>query len=109
MGKGKIVMVLVVLICIGGLGFYFYQSTQNQEKEKQMKEASEDYFNKYTRTIESSSAYVITLKELKQANENGENYKLDQLEKCDENKTKATVNIDLSDGTISKTEVKLNC
>ena len=110
MGKGKILIIVGLLIIFGTLGYYFIglQGENNNLSEK-MKTASQDYFKKYMRTIETASAYEVTLKELLDARSNGENYDLQGLEKCNKTKTHATITIDMNDGKIKKIKVKLNC
>ena len=110
MGKGKIFLIIVILIICGGLGYYFALiQGENNKLSKKIENASQDYFKKYMRTIETTSAYKVTLKQLNNANNNGDNYDLKGLEKCDKNKTYATITIDMSNGKIKKTEVKLSC
>lgn len=110
MGKGKILMMMGLLVIIGSLGYYFINNQeQNKKLVKKIEAASQEYFKKYVRTNETASAYEITLKELIDANNNGENYDLKGLENCDKNKTYATISINMSNGKVTKTEVKLKC
>lgn len=110
MGKGKVLLIIIILIVCGGLGYYFVVvQGANKELSKKMENASQDYFKKYMRTIETNSAYKVTLKELTEANQSGENYDLKGLENCNKEKTHSTITIDMSNGKITKTEVKLSC
>lgn len=109
MRKGKKLLIVGVLLIISSVVAYLFINSKTIELEKQMKQASEDYFKKYIRTIETTSAYDVTLKDLKQANKNGENYELKHLEKCNAIKTKTTITIDMLDGKISNIKVKLDC
>ena len=109
MGKGKILIIIGIILIVVGVGAYYFTNNQNNALKNQMKVAGEDYFEKYISTIETTSAYDITLKDLREANKKGENYKLDLLEKCNEDKTKTTITINMTDGKITITEVKLDC
>lgn len=110
-GKAKVIIILVILVILVGAlvaGYFWYQS-HNKSLEGTMTETAEDYFDKYMSVNTGASAYKVTLKMLKDANKNGENYELDNLADCDENKTVATVNIDYATGEVTETTVKLEC
>lgn len=108
----KVIIVLVILIILVGAGLFLkiYIDNQNQKLENTMTKYAADYYDKYTPSRSNSSAYKITLADLKRANqERGENYDLTQFDKCDENKTYATISIDYLDGKITETVIKLDC
>ena len=101
---GKILIVIIVLT-IGGY-FIFINLNSSNNLEDKIKKASSDYFEKYISTNETMSAYKVTLKELI---ESGENYDLNELNKCDKEKTYAVISIDYKTGSPKKVEVELKC
>jgi hypothetical protein len=107
----KNIWIVIIIVILAGLSYYFMQKKPvvNTKLENKITTASEDYFNKYISTNDSASTYTITLKMLKKANSNGENYDLKGLEKCDENKTLARVTVNYKNGKPKKTQVELKC
>ena len=110
-GKIKIIVILVILVILVGalVGGYLWYQNHNESLEETMAVTLEDYFDKYMSVNTGASAYKVTLKMLKEANKNGENYELDNLADCDEDKTVATVNIDYATGEVTETTIKLEC
>ena len=104
-----IIIVIIVAIAAGLGGFYYYDKQTNDDLKSVMVEPAKDYYDKYMSANAGSSAYVVTLGMLHEANQNGENYKLNELDKCDKEKTYATINIDYYNGEIKDVEVTLNC
>jgi len=89
-----IILVVFVMIALLGFGFYKWNEANNETLKEAMKEPAIDYFDKYMSVGTGASAYTVTLKNLKEANSNnGENYKLDVFDKCDDSKTEAIINI----------------
>lgn len=107
-----LVIILIILILIASLGFcvYRWNDSNNESLKEAMEEPALDYFDKYMSVGTGASAYTVTLKELKEANSNnGEDYKLDIFDKCDDEKTQATIKINYANGKVDNIEVKLNC
>lgn len=107
-----LLIILIILILIASLGFgvYMWNNSNNESLKEAMEEPALDYFDKYMSVGTGASAYTVTLKELKEANENnGENYKLDIFDKCDDEKTQAIIKINYANGKVDNIEVKLNC
>ena len=112
MKKKIIVLILLILIVIVAvIGFFYFKDTENQtnDLEKKVATASSDYFEKYVSANDSANSYKVTLKDLEEANQNGEEYDLKGLEKCDKTKTFANVTLDYQTGKAKKTQVELNC
>lgn len=111
--KGGLVVIIIILVLllatVGGYIWYSKTYINNDELQDAMKTAALDYYDKYTSANTGAAAYTITLEDLKNANENGENYNLDSLKDCDDKKTKVIINIDYYNGKVKDTEVKLNC
>ncbi len=106
-----IVLTLVILAAAGGTAYYYFKTEENKTKKLEAKidNASRDYFEKYISANDSANIYVVTLKDLEKANQNGENYDLKGLEKCNKTKTLANVTIDYKTGKAKKTQVELKC
>ena len=112
--KKKVVLIVILIIIVVGaaLAFLFLQNNEshNKELEDKMETASRDYFEKYVSANDSVNVYKVTLEDLETANkENGEEYDLKGLEKCDKTKTFANVTINYQDGTAKKAQVELKC
>ncbi len=111
--KGGLVVIIIILVLllatVGGYIWYSKTYINNDELQDVMTTAALDYYDKYTSANTGAAAYTITLEDLKNANENGENYNLDSLKDCDDKKTKVIINIDYYNGKVKDTEVKLNC
>lgn len=101
---GKL-LILLIIIAIGGY-FAFTSLNSSKKLEEKIKVASSDYFEKYVSTNETMSAYKVTLNELI---ESGEDYDLNELNKCDKEKTYAVMSIDYKTGSPKKVEVELKC
>ena len=74
-------------------------------KSGQFKNAALKYavkFNKYN-NIET---YVVSLKNLKTANDSGYSFNINKLDKCDED---STVTINYEDGKLKDYKIDLNC
>ena len=104
-----IILLIGVLLIIGSICFYIFNKGDDSKLKSKMEVASKDYFEKYVSLAESASAYNVTLNMLEEANNNGETYDLNGLEKCDKEKTYASVTIDYKTGKPKNVEVKLNC
>ncbi len=106
-----IVLTLVIIAASGGAIYYYTKTkeTQNNELENKIDTASRDYFEKYISANDSANTYMVTLEDLEKANQNGENYDLKGLEKCDKTKTFSNVTIDYQTGKAKKTQVELKC
>lgn len=111
--KKKIFVIIVLILIIGFAvaGFLYFEGTEKEtnELEKKMDTASRDYFEKYISANDSANSYKITLQDLEKANQNGEEYDLKGLEKCDKTNTFADVTIDYKTGKAKKTQVELKC
>ena len=109
--KGKIILVVIILVIIVVAvgGFILFDKANTQKMSKEMETPALDYFDKYMSANTGASAYKVTLAMLKKANKNGENYDLKALEKCSDESTTATINIDYSNGKVTGTTVKLDC
>ncbi len=109
--KGKIILVVIILVIIVVAvgGFILFDKANTQKMSKAMETPALDYFDKYMSANTGASAYKVTLAMLKKANKNGENYDLKALEKCSDESTTATINIDYSNGKVTGTTVKLDC
>lgn len=110
-GNVKIIVILVIIVCLVGVAvaLYFWYQNHTKSLEEAIVVPAEDYFDKYMSVNTGASAYKVSLKMLKEANANGETYELEALDKCDEDKTVATVNIDYATGEVTETTVKLEC
>ena len=110
-GSLKTILIIVILIALAGAGYFGYTWYQGEKDTltKAMKVAAEDYFMTYVSANTGASAYDVTLADLKEANENGEEYDLKPLKSCNDKKTIATVSIDFSNGKAKKIDVKLDC
>lgn len=110
--KGGVVIVIILILLLAAIGGYIWYSktyVNNDELKDAMNTAALDYYDKYTSANTGAAAYTITLDDLRNANKNGENYKLDSLKDCDGQKTQVIINIDYSNGEAKNTEVKLSC
>ena len=111
--KKKIFVIIVLILIIGAAvaGFFYFEGTEKEtnELEKKMDTASRDYFEKYVSANDSANSYKVTLQDLEKANQNGEEYDLKGLEKCDKTNTFADVTIDYKTGKAKKTQVELKC
>ena len=109
--KILIIIVLAALILAGVFTFMFLMNNENQKHElkEKMEVASKDYFEKYISANDSVNIYKVTLKDLEDANKNGEEYDLKGLEKCDKEKTFANITINYQNGTAKKAQVELKC
>ena len=105
---GAIIVIVILALVVGGVFFLYNEEQGNKELEDTIKPLAEDYFDKYMSINESSNAYTVTLKDLKEANENGEDYDLSKLNKCSD-ETSVTITIDYRTGKVKKSEVKLDC
>lgn len=108
MKKVILTIILIIIIAASVLLYLTYQD-KKEELEKALKTPAESYFVNNVSSNSNTSTYRITLKMLKKANQNGENYNLKKLNKCDDKKTYADVTVNFSDGSIKKTEITLNC
>lgn len=109
--KGKIIFVVIILVIVLGavVGFILFDKANTEKMNKAMETPALDYFDKYMSANTGASAYKVTLGMLKKANKEGENYDLKVLDKCSDEKTTATINIDYSNGKVTGTTVKLDC
>lgn len=111
--KGKlsmlIILIVIILIAVLAFGIYMWNKSNNEKLKESLKEPALDYFDKYMSVGTGTSAYAITLDDLKNANKNGENYNLKGFEKCDGQKTQAIISINYSNGEVDKVEIKLSC
>ena len=106
---GLVIGIIIIIILIA-LSFIFMTNNKTDNKlEDIMIEASSDYFKKYMSVNDSTSAYVVTLDMLENANNEGENYNLTGLENCKKQSTLARVTVDFKTGEPRKIEVELNC
>ncbi len=110
-GKKKTIIIIVIaLLIIGALaGLYFWDKANTITLEKSLKTPALDYFDKYMSANTGASAYKVTLADLEKANNNGEDYNLKVLSKCEKTSTYATINIDYFNGKITDTKIKLDC
>ena len=111
-GKWKLlVIVLIIVIGIGiiGFGLYYMAEDNNEELEKKFGNMALDYFDKNGRITTAMGANKITLKNLSDANKEGENYDLSDFKNCNEEKTYAIVSYDYSTGETKDPEIKLEC
>ena len=103
----KVIMVVVVLVVLIGIGVYYFMTTRDDgTNDKVLKTEAIDYFDKYVSVYSGTSAYNVTLKDLK---ESDEDYDLKDYEGCNEEKTYVIVSIDSTNGKVIKTEIKKNC
>ena len=104
----KVIIILVLVAVCAGIGtvYYFNEKKENDELSSKISEAAISYFDKYVSVNDSKSMYKITLKMLKDTDEN---YDLAGFDGCDEEKTSATVFVNYKNGKAKKTEVLLNC
>ncbi len=112
MKKKIIILIILILIITSGVVAYLYFKQNEEginELEKKIDTASRDYFEKYVSANDSANSYIVTLKDLEKANQNGENYDLKGLEKCHKTNTYASVTIDYKTGKAKKTQVELKC
>lgn len=111
--KKKIIVIIVLILIVGaaGAGYFYFQNTESEtdELESKLDTASRAYFEKYVSANDSANSYKVTLEDLETANQNGEEYDLTGLEKCDKTKTFANVTIDYRTGKAKKTQVELKC
>ena len=106
---GLVIGIIIIIILIA-LSFIFMTNNKTDNKLADvMAEASSDYFKKYMSVNDSTSAYVVTLDMLENANNEGENYNLTGLENCKKQSTLARVTVDFKTGEPRKIEVELNC
>ncbi len=103
-----IIIILIMLVTILGY-LFFVQNKVDKKLENKIETASIDYFEKYMSTNDSASTYVVTLDMLINANNNGENYNLTGLEKCNKQSTLSRITINYNNGQPKKVEVELNC
>ncbi len=110
-GKGKLIIITVIIILIAAViaGLYFYDRQNTKKMTEAMEGPALDYYDKYMSANTGASAYKVTLSMLEKANQNGENYNLSALEKCESQSTYALINIDYYNGQVTKTDVKLDC
>lgn len=108
---GLVMGIIILILIISSLVYYFLirNNVQNKFLKNKIKVASTDYFEKYMSTNDSASTYVVTLDMLRNANNQGEKYDLNGLEKCSKQSTQARITIDYNNGKPKKVEVELNC
>ena len=104
-----IVLIIIIAAIIGGFIFLKTNQSQNKELEAKMDKASRDYFEKYVSANDSVNVYKVTLEDLEKANQDGEDYDLKGLEKCDKTKTYADITINYQNGKAKKAQVELKC
>ena len=104
-----IILAFIILIIVGGVLFFISHLKNTDDMAKAMERASKDYFNNYMSVNSGANAYKVTLGMLKEAKENGANYEIDVLDKCDDDKTYAMVSFDFSSGNAKDAEIVLNC
>ena len=112
MKKKVVLIILLIIVVIAAVGaFLFFKKTENQNNElgNKMQTASKAYFEKYVSAKDSINVYKITLKDLEEANQNGENYDLKGLENCDKTNTFANVTINYKNGKAKNAQVELKC
>lgn len=111
--KKKVVLIIIfIVVILGVIGTYLFlqnNESKNNELENKMATASRDYFEKYVSANDSVNVYKITLKDLEEANKQGEEYDLSGLEKCDKINTFASVTINYKNGKAKKSQVELKC
>lgn len=109
----KVIPIIVLIIFLAaGVGVYLYIEnieSENTKLENKMKTASKAYFEEYVSANDSVNMYKITLKDLENANKNGEEYDLKGLEKCDKTNTFANVTINYKNGKAKDAQVELKC
>ena len=76
--KKKIIVLILLILIVAVIGFFYFKDTENQTNnlEKKVATASSDYFEKYVSANDSANSYKVTLKDLEEANQNGEEYDL---------------------------------
>ena len=113
MKKSKIIAIIVIIIIviavIAGYLYFNEKEQANQELENKIDTAARDYFDKYVSTNDSRSVYEVTLEMLEEANQNGEEYDLKGLEKCDKTRTFSNVTINYKNGKAKDAQVELKC
>ena len=111
MKKIIIAILLILIVAISTTAYFSYQKEQDKtnELESKLDTASKSYFEKYISANDSANSYRVTLEDLEKANQNGENYDLKGLEKCNKTKTYADVTINYKTGKAKKTQVELKC
>lgn len=106
-----VIIVLILIVAVAIASYFYFQTAKSEtnELENKIDTASRDYFEKYVSANDSANSYKVTLEDLETANQNGEEYDLKGLEKCDKTKTFANVTIDYKTGKAKKTQVELKC
>lgn len=111
--KKKVFLIVLIIVIIAGAAaaylFFVTQENENEELESKMDVASRAYFEEYVSANDSLNTYKITLQDLEDANEAGEEYDLSGLEDCDKEETYANVTINYQDGTAKDAQVELKC
>lgn len=95
-----------MLLLAVGVVWFLYHKKGDDENNKVLKEAALDYFDKYVSVYSASSAYKITLKDLKKAETS---YDLKMFEKCDDENTYVIITINNANGKVIDTEIRKKC
>ena len=105
-----IIWAIIILIIVGGVSFFIFTKGNDEKMIKAMQTPAKDYFNNYMSVNSGANAYKVTLKMLKEANQNGADYDLSLLSNCNEEETYAMVSVDFSNGGNAKeATVTLKC
>lgn len=105
-GLKILIIIVLVLVVIGLGGLYILYSSEMKSMEKVMNESARDYYTNYMSSNTGSSAYKVTLEDLKNAEGD---YNLTKLNSCNAKTTVATVNINYSNGKVTSVASKLDC
>ncbi len=105
---GAIIVIAILVLVVGGVFFLYNKEQNNKELENVIEPLAKDYFDKYMSANTGSNTYTVTLKDLEEANKNGENYDLSKFKNCRDTSS-VDVTIDYKTGKVKKTEVKLEC
>ncbi len=103
--KKSIYLLLIAVLIVTGCSF----GDKKMEKyQNVLEEYGRDYYEKYQKSIINIPSFEISIENLKNANEQGENYNLDKLSNCND-VSKVTFDVNEESREIEKVTFEMNC
>ena len=104
------ILMLILIVLLFALGIFLFKENKTSNLEKDFSGFAKDYFNNYMSIGTGANAYKVSLKMLKETNDEGlTDYDLKKFNSCNESKTYAMVSFDYKTGKATKAEITLNC
>ena len=110
MKKKGIIWIIVIILVIGLALLFLLKESKTNTLENEFSTSAKDYFNNYISIGTGANAYKVSLKMLKESNEEGlTEYNLKSFKSCNEEKTFAMVSFNYKTGKAVKAVVTLDC